>query len=135
MNDFKKIFERPLTKPQKHCALYAKGHYDQNESLRDDLRVIYSMNKNGVLTSDSRLFENLVHPTLIKLKGPEQFSETAGRWLSDVLTLNPNLRPDNIFEAYMSQIAMTKTGPMSVLNDVTPKRIDHDSLPSIEPSN
>jgi len=134
MNSSKKLFERTLTEPQKHCALYAKGHYKQNESLRDDLTVIYSMNKNGVLASDSLLFENLVHPTLVKLEGPEQFSETAGKWLFDILT-SPHLRPDNIFEAYMNQIAMTETGPLDVLDDVTPKRIDHDSLPPVEPSN
>ena len=143
---FNNLWEKPLSEPQKHCALYAKGHYEQND-LRDDLRVIYAMNKGGVLTNDKRLFENLVHPTLMKIVGPVQFAEHAGNWLSDTFT-SSKLRPDGIFEVYISRIASTQTANFNAkpewlpedrsvpfLNDVSPKRIDNDELPPVIPKN
>ena len=139
---YDKLWERPLSETQKHCALYAKFHYEQND-LRDDLRVIYAMNKNGVLASDYDVFRNLIHPTLVKLIGPYRFSEYGGNFLSDTL-LNGELRPDDIIEVYISRISNARTGgerpdwlPESrewpMLKDVAPKRIDNDQIDPVVP--
>jgi len=128
VTDYTPLWENPLTEPEKHCALYAKLHYEHND-LRDDLRVIYSMNSD-VLADDQTLFENLVHRTLVNLAGPQSFTEHAGKWLSDTLS-SSEIRPSDVIEAYISRIAMTETN--GELDDVEPRRIDHDRLQPVVP--
>lgn len=87
---------------------------------------------NGELVSGKYLFENLVHPTLVKLEGSKRYTELAGRWLSDIFD-GSETTPNNLIEAYMSRIAMTTT--KGILDNVTPKRINHSRLPAVEPTN
>jgi len=146
MSDYTHIWEAELTEREKHLLLYAKTQYEWNDDIRDDVRVIYAMN-NDVLVSDRQLFQNFVHRTLVKVMGPEAFTEYAGTFLSDIFRNMgdyPNGYPEDLFEAYISRMQMEETGgerpdwlpdhrEWPVLKDVTPKRIDNDRLPAVEP--
>jgi len=95
------------------------------------------------LTNDEKLFENLLHPTLIKLVDPKRFSEYGGKFLSDVFRPS-KLRPNNLFEVYISQIANAKTGgerpdwlpdfrSWPLLKDVKAKEMKNEKLTNVIP--
>jgi len=140
------IWKAELTEREKHLLLYAKMHYEWSEYIHNDIRVIYAMN-NGILVSDKRLFENYVHQTLVKIMGPERFTEYAGTFLSDIfrnMGNYPNGYPEDLFEAYISRMQIEETAgdrpdwlpdhrEWPVLKNISPRRIDHDRLPAVEP--
>lgn len=128
IEDAKEEWNKPLTNPQKHITLFSKNHYKNPNDLstKEVIQAIYAKNKGGVICRENKYLLRFLDKTLLRLIGP-MYIIRMREMVADIQNQMSVLRPDNLWDGYMSEIRMAR-----VSFDDVPDWIDRDRLPFLD---